>query len=189
MSRATTRQRIVLLSSMVAWATVAAFGCGGGKTTAKTETASASVSPTAGGAVALPDSSAKLDVPAGAVSSTTMITMTTTDATAPAGITADSPILKFAPDGLVFATPVTVTFMFKNATNPVVYWSNSAGGYDIINGTVTGDSIAAPITHFSQGFVGEAPSATDTCNGGLACTSGETCAYGAASGSGPSSAT
>ena len=78
--------------------------------------------------------------------------MTTTDATAPTGLTADSPILKFEPDGLVFTTPVTVTFTFKNATNPVVYWSNASGGYDIINGTVTGDSIAAQVTHFSLGL-------------------------------------
>ena len=178
MSLASRWQQFILLSSLAAIA-ACAVGCGGvASTGSKTQTASASVSPSAGGTVALADGSAKLDVPPGAVSSTTMITMTTTTATAPAGITADGPILKFEPDGLVFATPVTVTFTFKSATSPVVYWSNSAGGYDVINGTVTGDSIAAQVTHFSQGFVGEAPSSTDKCNGGLSCAAGATCAYG-----------
>jgi ZU5 domain-containing protein len=190
MARVGLRQRFVLFSSMAAIAMAAIIGCGGGSTS-KTQTASAtaSVSPSAGGTVSLADSSVKLEVPPGAVSSTTMITMTATTDAAPAGITADSAILKFEPDGLVFATPVTVTFTFKGATSPVVYWSNSAGGYDIVGGTVTGDSIAAQVSHFSRGFVGEAPSATDKCNGGLSCATGATCAYGAPStGSGSSDA-
>lgn len=122
------------------------------------QTASAPVTPASGGIVKLPDDSAKLDVPAGAVASTTTITMTTTTKSAPAGITAASPILEFGPSGLVFATPVTVTFTFKNAKAPVVYWSNASGGYDAIAGTVNGSTISAKVSHFSTGFVGEAPS-------------------------------
>jgi hypothetical protein len=105
--------------------------------------------------------------------------MTTTDATAPQGITADSPILQFEPSGTMFKTPVTVTFTFKSAKDPVVFWSNSMGGYDMIEGTVTGNSIAAPVTHFSTGFVGDRPmGGSATCSEGVACTAGMTCGYG-----------
>ena len=127
----------------------------------------------------LPDNSVKLEVPAGAVPANTMITITTTDGAAPQGITAASPILQFEPDGTVFAKPVTVTFTFKNATSPVVFWSNSAGGYDLIEGTVTGSTIAAPVTHFSKGFVAERPAgASATCGTSVACAAGATCGYG-----------
>jgi hypothetical protein len=153
-------------------------GCGGGTTTPK-QTAQGAVTPEAGGTVKLADDSVKLDVPPGAVPSNTTIKMTTTDATAPQGITAASPILQFEPDGIVFAKPITVTFTFKNATKPIVYWSNHSGGYDLIPGTVSGSTISAPVTHFSMGFVGEEPAgSSDKCGAGVVCGAGTTCGYG-----------
>ncbi|HVZ75627.1 MAG TPA: hypothetical protein VHJ20_24810 [Polyangia bacterium] len=177
---------------------LAAASCGSSGTGSPTatQTASSSVTPAAGGTITLADDSARLDVPADAVSTTTTITVTTTNATPPAGITAASPILKFEPDGLVFAKPVTVTFKFANATRPIVYWSNSSGGYDAVAGTVSGSTISAQVTHFSSGFVADAPAAATaggtSCGEGLACSAGVTCGYGAsptASSGGPSSGT
>jgi hypothetical protein len=180
--RAVCRERVYLLSKLaVGVAALGALGCGGGggASPPAMQTASAAVTPAAGGTVKLPDNSVQLNVPPGAVPADTMITMTTTDATAPQGITARSPILQFEPDGTVFQKPVTVTFTFKSATNPVVFWSNSSGGYDLIEGTVTGTTIAAPVMHFSKGFVGERPmGGSDKCGDGVACTAGATCGFG-----------
>jgi hypothetical protein len=158
-----------------------AAGCGSVGKSGATQTATSSVTPAQGGTVTLPDNSAHLDIPAGALTSATMITVSTTDATPPAGITAASPILKFEPDGLVFAKPVTVTFTFANATRPIVYWSNASGGYDPIAGTVTGSTISAQVTHFSSGFVADAPAVAGAapCGEGVSCTAGAACGYGA----------
>ena len=163
-------------------AALALVGCGAGATKmTATQTATSSVTPGEGGTVSLPDNSAHLDIPAGALTSTTMITVTTTDAMPPSGITASSPILKFEPDGLVFTKPVTVTFTFTNATRPIVYWSNSSGGYDPIAGTVSGSTISAQVMHFSSGFVADAPLAAGAanCGEGVACVAGAMCGYGA----------
>src|SRR4051812_28431780 len=150
--------------------------CGGGKsTTTGPQMAAASVTPEHGGTVVLPDSSAALVIPPGAVGSTTMITVSTATSAAPppAGTTAVSPVLKFEPDGLVFAKPVLVTFNFRaGAQHPSVYWSNATGGYDAIGGTVSGSTIAAEVTHFSSGFVGDVAA----CAEGGSCTTGASCA-------------
>jgi hypothetical protein len=185
MSRVMFRARVYLLFGLTIGG--AAVGCGGSSpsTPAAMQTASAAVTPEAGGMVALPDMSVKLDVPPGAVPANTMITMTTTDATPPQGLMADSPILQFEPDGIVFTKPVTVTFTFKNATSPVVFWSNAGGGYDLIEGTVSGTTISAPVMHFSKGFVGERPAGSnDKCASGMACGAGMTCNFGGAGTSG-----
>jgi hypothetical protein len=173
------------------FAAASVLGCGGASPSPPpAQTATAAVTPQGGGTVELPDNTVKLDVPPGAVPADTMITMTTTDATAPQGVTAVSPILQFEPDGTVFQKPVTVTFTFKNATNPVVFWSNSTGGYDLIEGTVTGSTIAAPVMHFSKGFVGERPAgSTNTCADGVACSAGMTCGFGGTASSGTSGPT
>jgi hypothetical protein len=182
MQREMSRTHVYRLTTFVAgFAALSTIGCGGGSKPPAMQMASAAVTPEAGGTVKLADNSVKLDVPPGAVDGNKTITMTTTDATAPQGITADSPILQFEPSGTVFQKPVTVTFTFKNATDPVVFWSNSTGGYDMIEGTVTGNSIAAPVMHFSTGFVGDRPiGSTATCGQGVACTAGMTCGYGTA---------
>jgi hypothetical protein len=161
-------------------AALALIGCGGGGGTSKPQTATSAVTPQAGGTVELPDNSARIEIPAGAVTSETMITVSTSTAAAPSGITVDGQILKFEPDGLVFTKPVTVTFAIKSATHPTVYWSNSTGGFDAIGGTVTGSSIAAEIMHFSSGFVGDVTGGSADCSPGMACGAGATCNYGGA---------
>jgi len=180
MSSEPSRTHVYLLTKYVAaFAAISAIGCGGASKPPAMQTASAAVTPEAGGTVKLADDSVKLDVPPGAVDGNKTITMTTTDATAPQGITADSPILQFEPSGTVFKAPVTVTFTFKSAKDPVVFWSNATGGYDMIEGTVTGNSIAAPVMHFSTGFVGDRPmGGSATCAQGVQCTAGMTCGYG-----------
>src|SRR5215831_17251632 len=89
-----------LLAGFSAAALLAA-ACGGGGTPTP-QVASTAVTPQQGGTVTLPDNSLTLEVPAGAVGSDTMITVSTTTMAAPAGTTALSPVLKFEPDGLVF---------------------------------------------------------------------------------------
>jgi hypothetical protein len=192
MTRAVCRGHVHRLSKVAAvLAAFSVLGCGGGASSPPAkQTATAAVTPEAGGTVKLPDDSVQLNVPPGAVPANTMITMTTTDAPAPQGITAVSPIMQFAPDGTVFQKPVTVTFTFKNATNPVVFWSNSTGGYDLIEGTVTGSTIAAPVMHFSTGFVGERPAgSSDTCGDGVPCTAGMTCGFGGGGNTGTTNGT
>jgi hypothetical protein len=125
--------------------------------------------------IALPDGTARLAVPAGAVTSETTITVTMTNAAAPPGVTADGAVFKFEPDGLVFAKPVAVTLAFRSSVHPTVYWSNAVGGYDQIGGSVEGSAITAEVMHFSSGFVGEL--ATDSG------TDGETSGTGGPGGS------
>src|SRR4051812_15401968 len=125
----------VLLICMSAAALLPA--CGGAKPTTGPQMTAASVTPEQGGTLVLPDNSAALVIPPGAVGSATMITVSTATSPAapPAGTTAVSPVLKFEPDGLVFAKPVLVTFNFKSgAQHPSVYWSNAGGGDDAIGG-------------------------------------------------------
>jgi hypothetical protein len=133
---------------------IAAAGCGQDPLSAA-PTATETVTPVAGGVVALRDGSARLDVPPGAVTATTSITLVKTARNAPPGITARSPVFELEPAGLVFALPVHITFAFKDAVHPSVYWSNAAGGFDAIDGRVSGSHITADVTHFSSGFVGE----------------------------------
>jgi hypothetical protein len=132
---------------------------------------SSTVTPTAGGMIALPDGTARLAVPAGAVTSETTITVTMTNAAAPPGGTADGAVFKFEPDGLVFAKPVAVTLAFSSSVHPTVYWSNAVGGYDQIGGSVERSAITAEVMHFSSGFVGELATDSGT-DGGTSGTGG-----------------
>ena len=111
----------------------------------------------AGGTVATP-SGASLTIPEGALDHATTITVTTTTQAPPTGIGAVSPVYKFAPEGLVFAKPVTVTLpMPAGVTTGSVYWSRLNGtGFDAIGGTVTGSTITARTVHFSLAVIGSA---------------------------------
>jgi len=128
--------------------------------------ATSTVTPTAGGVVALPDGSARLDVPPGAVAATTSITIALTAGTAPSGVPADSPLFELEPAGLVFAVPARITFAFKHGVRPTVYWSNAAGGFDAVGGRVEGSTISAAVSHFSRGFVGELVGVSGAVDGG-----------------------
>ena len=120
-----------------------------------------------GGQVAT-ESGLTLDIPYGALDSSTTITVTTTDQTQPGATT---PVYEFGPEGTVFAKPVTVTLPFTG-TSGTVYWSRLDGsGFDPIGGVI--DPVAHTITaetfHFSLGYVGPAVT-TRTVSGGASNT-------------------
>jgi hypothetical protein len=111
---------------------------------------------------------AMLEVPAGALATDANITITETSDAPPAGVTALSPIYRFAPDGLVFAKPVSVTISFTGgAAAPAMFWTMQGGStFDNIGGNAVADAVTANVTHFSSGFVGAASSSSAGDAGG-----------------------
>jgi len=64
-------------------------------------------------------------------------------------------LFRFAPEGTVFAQPVTVAIPFTgDASHARLFWT-SLGSPDFRNvgGKVVGNTLVAQITHFSSGFV------------------------------------
>ncbi len=110
-----------------------------------------------GGTVELPG--LQLMIPPGALTSDQTIAITKTDAPAPSGYTAASAIYHLAPEGLVFTQNVTVTLELASvASHTRVFWSKIGGsGFDDRGGTISGSSITAANTHFSDVFAGLLP--------------------------------
>jgi hypothetical protein len=112
---------------------------------------------TSGGTVS--QNGVSLEVPPGALTTPTKIVVNETSESAPSGIVSHSPIFKFEPEGLAFAVPATVRIAFTGtAERTHVFWSKAEGssGFDDIGGESSGDHrVAAKVTHFSRGFVGE----------------------------------
>ncbi|MBC7379995.1 MAG: hypothetical protein H7346_21510 [Burkholderiaceae bacterium] len=145
-------------------------------TTTVTATTTATVTTTGigpdGGTVEHPQG-AKLVIPAGALSSTVSIVISTDAAdtgSAPSissGVTATGAVFALLPHGTTFAGSVTVTVPFDPALIPVgvtprLYKAEPGGGYTEIPSTVVGTTLVAQITGFSWvrgGFSGkpEAP--------------------------------
>lgn len=124
-------------------------GGGADATTTVSQTVGAS-----GGDVSAPGIA--LHIPAGALSSDTMITITPNAGPIPAGYTAYSSLYAFGPDGTTFQQPVTVSFTIAaQSAMPSVYWSNASGGYDELATTASGTTATASVTHFSKGFCGK----------------------------------
>lgn len=98
---------------------------------------------------------ALLSIPAGALSEDTEITVKLEGAT-PDGYMAQSPVYDLNPSGLTFAVPVDLTLDFTgdSAGLAVFLTAKSGTGFEKIAGTVNGQKITAPITHFSQAFAG-----------------------------------
>ncbi len=120
----------------------------------------------AGGAVTSSSGAVKLDVPAGALHDSQQISVTPLSTAAPPGFTAQSPIYKFGPDGLVFDKPITVSIAFTaTAKTPAIFWSNASGGYDQMPTTVANGVAQAQVAHFSSGFVGDAAASNDNPGG------------------------
>jgi hypothetical protein len=109
-----------------------------------------------------------LVVPPGALPADTAITITSTTGSPPAMFkTWSSPVFEFAPDGLAFLMPVTVTLTFSGSpSSPAVYWSSATTGLENLGGSVEGNLISTSVMHFSQGFVAEA-SALGDADGGV----------------------
>ena len=115
-----------------------------------------------GGTVEL--GSLSLDIPAGALSEPTAITVTV-DSAPPAPFTGFSPVFHFAPEGLVFAQPVTVRLPFVgNGDTATVFWTTLGGSaYAPLDTRVEGRIAVAQTTHFSSTFVGTACGDGDCC--------------------------
>jgi hypothetical protein len=103
-----------------------------------------------------------LTIPSGALGGDTAITVTTTSMHAPTDYTALSPVFAFAPAGMTFLQPVTVSIAVA-APSPgaTVFWSNANGGYDARPTTITADSVSAPISFLADGFAGVLESGSD----------------------------
>jgi hypothetical protein len=108
----------------------------------------------AGGTVT--GSGVSIAIPAGALRSTTTISIVKDPGRPPASYVALSPLFRFAPDGLTFATAATVSFTTSTGTRGSVYWSNGTG-YEALSTTWSGTTTSAAVQHFSGGFVGLAP--------------------------------
>jgi hypothetical protein len=134
-----------------------------------------------------------LTIPAGALSATTTIEVTPDPAGPPMSYAALSSLFRFAPDGLTFATPATVSIEASSAmANARIFWSTAGGGYAPLVTTWSGRTASAAVSHFSSGFVGYAsPGAAadaspplaglgDPCDpvAGPACRSGQQCTGG-----------
>jgi hypothetical protein len=138
-----------------AWATLSPIACGGPSSSPPATIVTTTIGPS-GGQVAT--SGATLDIPAGALTTPTAITITEERSGPPAPYVGLSALFQFSPEGLTFAKPATVSFSTSaSAANGSVFWSLSSGpGYQALPTTWSGTSALAPITHFSSGFVGEA---------------------------------
>src|SRR6266478_4965289 len=131
----------------------AATGCsaGGGACAGSGNHASSMIG-SSGGTLVLEN--ANLQVPAGALSTPTNVTITSSAKAPPRGTLPYTPIFDFAPDGTQFSAPATVTFNIGlGAVNPVIIWSRPGGGYDELDGTYANGLITAQVTHFSSGGV------------------------------------
>jgi hypothetical protein len=145
----------------------------------------------AGSAVAL-GTGVTVDIPAGAVTAPTTITVTQLSVPPPpeAGGVA-SPVYQFGPEGLVFATPITITLPIPpGMSDPVVYWSDASGaGYVPITGIIdpVANTITVQVSHFSSGFVGQGSYCL--LHPGLACQAAGGCRTGTCQADGTCQAT
>lgn len=108
----------------------------------------------------------EITVPPGALAETTTITVTTTDETPPSWLRPSSPVLRFEPEGLSFATPIEVRIPFRgDSRTATVFWSAREGDAYVPRATrIEGAVAIAESTHFSQAFVGSACEGEDCCD-------------------------
>ncbi|NOY92836.1 MAG: hypothetical protein GXP55_16750 [Deltaproteobacteria bacterium] len=108
----------------------------------------------------------RVEIPAGALSEPTMVTVTATDDAAPSGLTLYSRVLRFAPEGLRFARPIRVTIPFAgDARYASVYWTTEGGqAFSALPTAIDGHDASAETSHFSRAFVGAG------CQGDACCT-------------------
>jgi hypothetical protein len=124
--------------------------------TGKTETKAVGAM---GGTITL--ESVTLTVPANAIGDT-MISITSSPNAAASNYTAYTPVYVFKPEGTMFGTPATVEFDLGAAKpkDPVVYWTRPGSAvFERQATTVNGSKVSARVSHFSMGFVAEAPKA------------------------------
>lgn len=131
----------------------------------------------AGGTVS--QDGASVAIPEGTLSAPTRITVAATNESAPPGYDSPSRVFAFGPDGTQFALPVAVELPVPPGTSdPTIYWSNGAGGYDDVGAFQAGAIVRTKVTHFSRGFVASRRAGTPACVPGAACASGNGCKKG-----------
>ncbi|HEX4381790.1 MAG TPA: hypothetical protein VH083_02530 [Myxococcales bacterium] len=136
------------------------------------------VTPASGGTISL-DGGATLEVPPGAVSADTTITIARSSETPPDG--ALSPIFVFGPEGATFAAPITVTIP-ASGTAGSIYWTTAGSStqYETVTTTFAGGAARGQISHFSRGFAGAACTESAACGAPAVCHAGAlTCQSGA----------
>jgi hypothetical protein len=133
--------------------------CSGGSAKPPTSSAVTRTVGTPGGQVT-GLSGAAVAVPPGALDGDTTVGLEPTSAAPPAGVGAVSALYQFVPDGVVFASPVTVTLPLPAGTSTAsVYWQRpDKTGFDALGGRVdlAAHTITVDVPHFSQGVVGAA---------------------------------
>jgi uncharacterized delta-60 repeat protein len=111
----------------------------------------------AGGVVTGP-SGAKVEIPAGALTTNVDIKVEQSSAGSPplpAGFTAVGPMFAFTPHGTQFTLPATITLPFDPASapsgsTPMLIKTNAQTGWETVAGTMFGPtSVSAPVTGFS----------------------------------------
>ena len=117
----------------------------------------------AGGTVTSATTAVVLQIPPGAVDNPTSFSVAV--ATNPPPLPPDAPpnttVYQFEPAGQIFTTPVTVRLPVPSGvTNACIWWQKEyAAAYECIGGQLTGDGfIQTNVSHFSDAFVGPAPS-------------------------------
>ena len=118
-----------------------------------------------------------LEIPPGALSGNTRITIQQAVGAAPAG--AVTAVYTFGPAGTTFTTPVKVSFPVPAGTGAAdvsVYWTEpgSTDRWHALPATISGTTATAEITHFSSGFVGAHCTAGGACLPGNPCHTGVT---------------
>ena len=132
--------------------------CGSGDDPAPAPASGASVTEEIGangGTVAV--GSLTLQVPAGAAPAGTKITITESTVPTPDDVGAVTPLYTFSPEGLVFATPITVRFALRGPSEELaVFWSLASDPttFEPIATTFDAAGATASVSHFSAGFVG-----------------------------------
>jgi hypothetical protein len=128
--------------------------CGGGSSSKAPSTTSATTIGASGGTVT--SAGITLDVPPGALTSDTALSITATDQLGPSEAGPVTKVVKFEPAGLHFAQPVTVTFQIPDGVDQAsIYWSREDGsGYDPLPTYIAGKTLVATIMHFSSAFLG-----------------------------------
>jgi hypothetical protein len=111
-----------------------------------------------------------LEIPAGALGERTTITISTAETTLDESKVALSPVFRFEPDGLEFATPVAVRIAAPGADRGVVLWTEKNGRTFEWAGYVTAGVGYVEIMHFSEGVAadefGACDADTESCVGG-----------------------
>jgi len=136
-----------------------------------------------GGAIATSDGLVALDIPAGALGSSTPITIAT-PADAPLGASSWSNAVNLGPDGTTFAAPITLTLAVDPSKLPLgvpvsalrIFQSTPEGGIELPGVEIdeTRNSVSAPIEHFSEYWIGIGPNAANWTPNWYTITVGQT---------------